>query len=129
MGSRSFGYTGAPLTCLWCGQAFRPLIDEISIWEIERGGKQPPVVGERSERHPEHTIAQVTPMVMGERRRRRARPGEKPDVLFVTVEPPLYDAPYYIDSPMFDTIGCAAQFGVRFAELGRRLVSHTQEEE
>jgi hypothetical protein len=122
--SRQFAYTGKPGTCLWCGRKFREIY-------FETGGP-PPAVGSTYQDTTRTVRAVVgvirTPAVRDAdgyitnttRRERPVRDGETPTRYRIYFDPPVWNA-YYRDTPWFDTVGCAASFGLRQAELGFTL--------
>lgn len=124
---RAFGYDGKPGTCLWCGRKFREKC-------FERD--QPAEVGKPLDNRRAGARTLIVRKVVGvtrsftvapegykiwSSRERPVRDGETPTRYRIYFDPPLWNA-FYDDEPLFDTNGCAADFGLRQAQLGRRLV-------
>lgn len=137
---RKFGYTGAPLTCLWCGRKHREEPMEVRVKDFGSGtreallAKAGVLVGEELEyRGAIRTVRESIPFVTGSRFHdedegkdkpkadRKAREGEDPVYFKVYFDPPAWAHNWGTDEPLFDTVSCGERFGIRAAELGYRL--------
>lgn len=124
--ARPFGYEGKPGTCLWCGRRFRERYAEITIYERQRGEVVPAVGDTFRGRVVKRVVKRVE--TLQATRPDLETPGWRACNLDtrtkykVYFENPTYDA-YFTTEPMFDTMTCGLHFGLRMAQLGKRLES------
>lgn len=146
--AKRFGYTGKDWSCLWCGLKFkegatRMLIKSTPAAEIlvYQEGAEFEVDGQP--RKVKSVSFQTYKLAVGKAGRSKwveVGMGEQAEYVIVKWEPPkLPDTPAGLlagrddktgmEAPLFCGKGCAAEFGRRMGELGKRLVQMTKGEE
>ena len=142
---RPFDYKEEPLTCLWCGKRHKEdyltvvvgLGSQSELARLAREAQLRPGIL-LDFRGDSRVVREVVPFVYGAKyndgdapkRDRKARPGEKVAFYKVYFDPPVWEegGPWRSpEGPVFDTMKCAAAFGLRMAELGKRLVTTEKE--
>lgn len=143
--AKRFGYKGNPWTCLWCGYKFKEgstrfLVKNTSGAELllYQVGAEFEIDGKpRKVKAVSYQVYKLATGKAGKPKYVEVGMAEQAEYMFVKWDPPkLPDTPYGTinglsdetnkELPLFCGKGCAAEFGRRMAELGKRLMQFTK---